>query len=140
TLAQYNNDKEWVFVVAGFDFSSDEENYNFIIGSTFTKNLQIGNVMLSPGFANTFFAPCLEGKMNYYPNPASDKITIRYDGCNERIFRLDLIDAYGKQVASFHPPQSEMYDLTGIGSGVLIVRAFLSNGEIFQFKILKTSP
>jgi hypothetical protein len=139
TQAQQQSNPEWVFSIAGFDFQGNESGYTFSIGTVFTKTLQAGNAVLSTGIMQAVFTPCLEGKTNYYPNPVSNFIIIRYEGCEDRFYKIEFIDVHGKLVGSFTASYDNTFDLNQVPPGILLVRGFLSNGEIVQFKIIKKS-
>ena len=140
TQAQQQSNPEWVFSIAGFDFQSEEVGYSFTVGTVFTQKLQAGNSILSPGIMQAVFLPCNEGRTKYYPNPVTTQITINHEGCNYTFYKIDLIDIHGKMLGSFNANAENTFDLTNIPPGVLLVRCFLSNGEIVQFKIIKTTP
>jgi hypothetical protein len=140
TRAQHQSQPEWVFSVAGFDFQSEENSYSFSVGTLFTHTFQAGNSILSPGIMQAVYTPCLEGKTSYYPNPVTTEITIRYEGCNQKFYKIEFIDMHGKLVASYDAVFDNIIDLSQVPSGILLARGFLSNGEIVQFKLIKKTP
>ena len=138
--AQQNSSVEFSLSISSFDFESEDENYSISIGTVITHTFQTGNFILSFGILQPFLRPCLEGKLSFYPNPVIDHMFIRYEGCQDRIIKLEVVDLNGKIIGTYIPDEEGRFNFNNIPIGILISRVYISSGDIFQFKILKTTP
>ena len=81
--------------------------------------------------------PCSDFLLDFFPNPVSDKITIRDTECGKIIESIKLYDTYGKWVATYRLINRQA-DLTSFVPGVYLVRAYGTTNEFLgAFKIVK---
>lgn len=126
--------------VARLDFDIEEGfQLSINIGATVTQTFKTPQILLTPGNIQVLLRPCVEGNFSYYPNPVERFITIRYEGCLERVFKIQLFNTTGYLVSEFKPDNEGLIDLGEVPAGLYACRIFLSNGEINQIKILKTN-
>ena len=123
-------------------FSKDMEN-GFItisVGESAVTTLNGVTGIITQGFLQPELEPpCSDFELDYFPNPVSDLITIRDTACGRIIKEIEIFDSMGNQVFKRILSNREA-DLTLLGIGIFIVRAYSQGGEVLgTFKIVKVS-
>lgn len=81
--------------------------------------------------------PCSDFQLSYFPNPVSDRITIRDSACGRIIHRIEVFDLLGAQILKTRLVNREA-DLTSLGTGIFIVRGYSMYEQLLgTFKIVK---
>jgi hypothetical protein len=87
-------------------------------------------------YGNCFYSPIFETQLNsieIYPNPVSDKLTIKDP--NNEILALRLFDINGHQI-SLNRNMYQM-NLSELPDGVYVLKIQLNNGSVITKKILR---
>jgi hypothetical protein len=83
--------------------------------------------------------PCSDLKIDYYPNPVQDIMTIRDTECNRFIEKIDIFDTYGKLVRT-NILDNRRVSFRLLAQGVYIVRAYGANDDFLgSFKVIRVS-
>jgi hypothetical protein len=72
-------------------------------------------------------------KVNIYPNPSKDFVTIECKGAKE----LLILDYLGKTIKQFiHPTEHQTLNTKQLTKGVYVVKAIMNNGEVKTEKLI----
>jgi len=76
--------------------------------------------------------------LSAFPNPTSDKLTLRFDEYSNEPMHMNLLDIQGKLIQSvkINNAQTEI-DLSANSKGIYFVKLFSESKEIKTFKIIK---
>ena len=81
--------------------------------------------------------PCSDFKIDYFPNPVVDFITIRDKACGKLIDTIEIVDMYGKLIMRIRL-DNRTDDLRLLSSGIFIVRTYsIQEDALGSFKIVK---
>jgi len=76
-------------------------------------------------------------EMNAYPSPASDELTVDFNGYD--VENIEMLNLTGQRVAGkslISGQESAKFDVNGLENGVYIVKAYLSNGMIETMQVV----
>ena len=83
--------------------------------------------------------PCSDFQLNYFPNPVTDRITIRDTACGRIIHSIEIFDLLGVKLFETKLINREA-DLTSLGTGIFIVRGYSMYEQLLgTFKIVKVT-
>lgn len=77
--------------------------------------------------------------IDFYPNPASDLINIKFIGETKGKIKLEIYDLQGKKhkVLSLHSDEVNSVDLGDLNQGIYVAKIFVNNKLITSSKIMK---
>lgn len=97
-----------------------------------------GNI-ITQGFLQPELIPCAELEFRYYPNPAKDIINIEAYGCEVRIESMEILDLWGRLLATAEPTLNNELNLGDLAQGVYLVKVILTNEDVHTITVVKTS-
>ncbi len=68
--------------------------------------------------------------LQLFPNPVSDMLTVATD----RELQIEMIDMTGKLIDSFKADGNNSYDCSYLGTGIYMIRAIDSDGQLISVK------
>jgi hypothetical protein len=123
--------------LSGFDGTVNNFTITSSIGEPIITTLTSQNVILTQGFLQPEVLPCLDVRFSYYPNPATDEITVEAFGCEVRIESIQLIDLWGRVLPGITLGKNNKVKLKDLSQGVYLMQVFLTNGTSQAIKVLK---
>ncbi|HZX73150.1 MAG TPA: T9SS type A sorting domain-containing protein [Cyclobacteriaceae bacterium] len=124
---------------AGFDLAMNNLVVTSSIGEPAITTLTSSSYSITQGFLQPEILPCPDASLSYYPNPAKDEITIEVFGCEMQIQSFQIIDIWGRLIATAKPTKDNKVNLTGLSQGVYVIRVLLSNNVVNNISIVKLS-
>jgi hypothetical protein len=125
--------------LTGFDLANADVVVTSSIGEPAIVTFINTDYILTQGFLQPEILPCKDHDLTYYPNPAQDDITIVAAGCEVKIQSMQLIDPWGRLIATIKPTPNNKVYLGDISPGVYFIRIFLTNAATETLKIAKVS-
>lgn len=130
-----------VFNGWGKTFKVSSHTYDGSIGESSITTLKAGGYVITQGFLQPIDlkVPCGNVVLKTFPNPVLSELKIYAEGCDVEVAIVQAYDLFGKLVYQGEPLKNEI-DLSGIGVGVYLIRAFDSNENVLGVvKVLKTT-
>lgn len=123
--------------LAGYDFSASGVITTVSIGEPAILTLTSDNYIITQGFLQPEILPCKDITFNYYPNPTKGEMTVEAFGCEAKIKSIEILDMWGRIIASLTPTKDNKLQLGFLSSGVYIMKISLSNGQVNTISIVK---
>ncbi len=108
---------------------------NFTITSSIGES--ITTTLTSQGFLQPEILPCINVEFRYYPNPATDEVTVEAFGCEVQIESIQLFDLWGRLIPGITLGKNNKVKLKDLSQGVYLMQVFLANGTSNAIKVLK---
>lgn len=111
------------------------------VGEASIITLKAGGYTITQGFLQPIDLelPCGEIQLKAFPNPVIGEMRIYAEGCDVEVISVLAYDLFGKLVYEDKPAEN-MVNLSEIGVGVYMVRAFdASNKLLGVVKVIKTT-
>ena len=125
--------------LAGYDMSASGLITTVSIGEPATLTLIAPNSIITQGFLQPEILPCKNLTFNYYPNPTKGELTIEAFGCDVRVTTIEVLDVWGRLIATLPPSKDNKLDIGFLSSGVYVFKVHLTNGEFNAINIVKIS-
>lgn len=122
----------------GIDASLDDIFITASIGEPAIITLGTAQGFITQGFLQPELLPCTGIELVYYPNPTKDLITIEIDGCDVGIQSIEVIDIWGRILATI-PSRKNQVSLGDYAQGVYLLKVKLTNEDIHTMSVVKTS-
>jgi hypothetical protein len=126
--------------MAGFDATQGSSVVTISIGEPAVTTLTTPNAFVTQGFLQPEILPCLDVEFGYFPNPATDEITIEAYGCEIKIQSLQILNLWGQVLSTLLPRKDNKVLLDGLSQGVYIIQVYLTSGITKTIKIVKIAP
>jgi choice-of-anchor B domain-containing protein len=101
-------------------------------GNILVSDMQTGLYVIDIDYESAGVENELENKINIYPNPSNDFITV---DLNESFF-YEIYDLQSKKVSSASAAQNNQIDLSGLNTGIYILK-ITTNSKVYTQKIFK---
>lgn len=129
--------------VINYSSWTHSESFSFVsvsFGEMAIKTISGPGGIITQGFLQPEVEePCSELKIDYYPNPVHDIMTILDSECNRFIEKVEIIDTYGKLVRT-NILDNRRVSFKLLAQGVYIVRAYGANNDFLgSFKVIRVS-
>jgi len=119
------------------DLEINQIQYSFTVGEMAISTLQNGKIITQGFLQPENFIPCKVFTLVAYPNPVAEELHFRFEGCDDKVGRVMLIDVYGKLLLDYDVKEDRL-DLSELKTGIYILRAFNPLGKsIGTIKIAK---
>jgi len=79
--------------------------------------------------------PSMESEILLYPNPVSDKLSIKTSNINTQI--IEITDIMGKVIGKFEPKEAFQIDVSAYANGIYIVKLKTDNNNTIYKKFIK---
>lgn len=109
------------------------------IGEPAVVTLSSDQSILTQGFLQPEILPCEKIEFTYYPNPATDNVTILADGCEVLIESLQLVDLWGRTLYTGKLTKLNQLYVGDLSQGMYIVYLTLSNQTKYSIQLIKIS-
>lgn len=109
------------------------------IGEPAVVTLSSDQSILTQGFLQPEILPCEKIEFTYYPNPATDNVTIMADGCDVLIESLQLVDLWGRTLYAGKLTRLNQLYVGDLSQGMYIVYLTLSNQTKYSIQLIKIS-
>jgi hypothetical protein len=109
------------------------------IGEPAITTLSTDKGFITQGFLQPELLPCIDLEFKYWPNPATDIITIEAYGCEVKIASMEIIDLWGRVLTTVIPKENNEVNLGDLAQGVYLVKVKLTNEDIHTISVVKTS-
>jgi hypothetical protein len=123
--------------LSGFDATVNSFTITSSIGEPVITTLTTQDVIVTQGFLQPETLPCLNIEFSYYPNPATEEVTVEAHGCEVQIESIQLFDLWGRLMPGIALGKNSKVKLNGLSQGVYLMQVFLTNGTSHAIKILK---
>ncbi|MCH7514634.1 MAG: T9SS type A sorting domain-containing protein [Bacteroidetes bacterium] len=122
----------------GWNYEQNTAIMTISLGEVAVHTISGNGGIITQGFLQPEIKPpCSDFKIDYYPNPVIDFITIRDEACGKLIDTIEIVDMYGKQIMRTRL-DNRTADLRFLGVGLYIVRTYSAQEDALgSFKIVK---
>lgn len=125
---------------AGFSFSKGEFNTSSSIGELAVTTLSSSAGIITQGFLQpVIYNPCNDIKINYYPNPVIDELTIEALGCEAKIESIEFFNVWGQLISQIKRAKNNKIEFGSYAPGIYFMKVNLSIGRAELIKIIKVS-
>ncbi len=124
-----------------YQFSANGVFIDMSMGEVAVTTIKSPGQIITQGYLQpiSIEQPCSSADLIYYPNPVISQITIEASNCDLRLGYVEVYDLFGKIVLIADASNNKI-DLSTIGIGVYIIRAYTDNGQLIgNVKIIKTT-
>jgi hypothetical protein len=109
------------------------------IGELAITTLGTDKGFITQGFLQPELLPCVDLEFKYWPNPATDIVTIEAYGCEVKIASMEIFDLWGRLLTTVAPKVINEVNLGDLPQGVYLVKVKLTNEDVHTISIVKTS-
>ena len=125
----------------GYNYRQNGVFIDMSIGELAITTLTASTHIITQGFLQpvSIEQPCATPDLTYYPNPVVNIITLGAIDCDVYVNYIETYDLFGKEVLMTRA-ENNMVDLSPIGVGVYILRAYAEGGKLIgTVKIIKVT-
>jgi len=122
-----------------YKFGDNGSFIDMLIGETAITTIRSSSQIITQGFLQPIYLeqPCATPELVYYPNPVVKNITLGALDCDVYVNYIEAYNLFGKEVL-VAVAENNMVDLSSIGVGVYILRAYAESGQLLgTVKIIK---
>ncbi len=139
-LAKGQQVSPYVINHAGLSFSKGEFATSASIGELAVTTLSSSSGIITQGFLQpVIYNPCNDIKINYYPNPVIDEITIEALGCEAKIESIEFFNVWGQLISQIKRAKNNKIEFGSYAPGIYFMKVNLSIGTAELIKIIKVS-
>ena len=123
----------------GYRFSRQGTYVDMSVGELAVTTIGSAATVITQGFLQpiSIEQPCDNPTLVYYPNPVTKTMTLSATDCDVYVNYVEAYDLFGKAVLA-SPTNNNQVDLSPIGVGVYILRAYAEDGRLIgTVKIIK---
>jgi len=121
------------------DVNQNGIQYSFSLGEGAVSTLENDKILTQGFLQPENFIRCTNFTLIGYPNPTTGLLNFKFDGCDDQVGRVMLMDVYGKIILNFDVAEDKI-DLSELQAGIYILKAYnLSGIDVGTIKIAKVS-
>ena len=129
-----------VYNASGFDLSVSNSSITVSIGEPAILTLGSEAGMITQGYLQpNEIPPCTSVAFSYYPNPATEQITIETIGCDNQINAVQVVDIWGRLITTISPKEDNSIYVGDLSQGLYVFKVLLSGGTTGSFSAIKVS-
>lgn len=125
---------------ACYGISKGEFNATVSIGELAVTTLSSSLGIITQGFLQpVLYNPCTDIKINYYPNPVINEITLEALGCEAKIESIEFFNVWGQLISQIKRAKNNKIEFGSYAPGIYFMKVNLSIGRAELIKIIKVS-